>query len=230
MMMMMGISTTNVNVIGSIGPNLVHHQPQPASTLRKTFSLRFANVNWSVDVDNVAAFIFWGADQAIFGDQAPPKWSHASLIAPSSQFDILIDVVGQLGKASVDVRFWRVRDVSAKVHYLLPVTSTLSIFHSNTDGMLCVRTNIMPHFPEQKLLLTSQWSLHVKDMVCWGQKFKRRSTVCILCTAMKSFLLEIDVKHGEFWYEIPAFLWISSYSVLHVGTGPAQSPPPPPLP
>ena len=113
-------------------------------------------------MDNVAAFIFWGADQAIFGDQAPPKWSHASLIAPSSQFDILIDVVGQLGKASVDVRFWRVRDVSAKVPYLLPATSTVSIFHSNTDGMLCVRTNIMPDFSEQQLLLTSQWSLHVK--------------------------------------------------------------------
>ena len=70
--------------------------------------------------------------------------------------------MGQLGKASVDVRFWRVGDVSAKVHYLLPVTSPVSIFHSNTDGMLCVRTNIMPDFSEQQLLLTSQWSLHVK--------------------------------------------------------------------
>ena len=77
--------------------------------------------------------------------------------------------MGQLGKASVDVRFWRVRDVSAKVHHLLPVTSTVSIFHSNTDGMLYVRANIMPHFSEQKLLLTSQWSLHVKDMVCWAK-------------------------------------------------------------
>ena len=58
--------------------------------------------------------------------------------------------MGQLGKASVDVRFWRVRDVSAKVHHLLPVTSTVSIFHSNTDGMLCVRANKMPHFSEEK--------------------------------------------------------------------------------
>lgn len=36
------------------------------------------------------------ADQTIFGVEAVPKWSHASFIAQSSQFDILINRFGQL--------------------------------------------------------------------------------------------------------------------------------------
>ena len=48
----------------------------------------------------------WGeADQAIFGVEAAPKWSHASFMAQSSQFDILINRFGQLHTASVDSWF-----------------------------------------------------------------------------------------------------------------------------
>ena len=74
----------------------------------------------------------WGADQAIFGVEAAPKWSHASFIAQSSQFDILINRFGQLQTASVDSSFWTVRKdfdgvdqtfLTKGFHSLLPLTT-----------------------------------------------------------------------------------------------------------
>ena len=73
-----------------------------------------------------------GADQAIFGVEAAPKWSHASFIAQSSQFDILINRFGQLQTASVDSSFWTVRKdfdgvdqtfLTKGFHSLLPLTT-----------------------------------------------------------------------------------------------------------
>ena len=67
------------------------------------------NVNQSGQEDSddpISVILLGGADQAIFGVEAAPKWSHASFMAQSSQFDILINRFGQLHTASVDSWFW----------------------------------------------------------------------------------------------------------------------------
>ena len=72
----------------------------------------FMNVNQSGQEgsdDPTSVILLGGADQPIFGVEAAPKWSHASFMAQSSQFDILINRFGQLHTASVDSWFWTKR-------------------------------------------------------------------------------------------------------------------------
>lgn len=92
----------------------------------------FMNVNQSGEEDrddpaSVVILFIGGADQTIFGVEADPKWSHASFVAQSSQFDILINRFGQLDTASVDSWFWTKRksfDIPKGLICLLPVTGT----------------------------------------------------------------------------------------------------------
>ena len=132
------------------------------------------------------------ADQAIFGVEAAPKWSHASFVAQSSQFDILINRFGQLHTASVDSWFWTKGKGFDQNHW------RISFFASCDRQLVAICIKIACQRAGALQCIGLEWHLNTEDL--FGKETKL--WIQLFGELIRSLDLKCKVSHNFcFWTE-----------------------------